>query len=241
MASIAYRNALVCSSSAKKSILGLGRQSLRAYSMSHHVLSESYPRISIRGTPLPDVVGDHSWGGEALADNGEKLRENTWRDRMEAAGGQREITHEVYAECPDGVRDLVDELLSLNRIDIERLLQQLQSRLGVTDEMKWATPLRGDPEYGSSIAFGGGGGGATSGDDSAAAGKDSFDIKITAFTDGSKIKIIKEVRAATGLGLKEAKALVDGIPSVIQKDLSAKEAEDLKAILVGVGAIVEII
>ena len=62
---------------------------------------------------------------------------------------------------------------------------------------------------------------------------------MTDFGD-SKIKVIKVVREITGLGLKEAKELVDGAPSVIKEDVEKEEAEDIKAKLEEVGAKVEI-
>lgn len=69
----------------------------------------------------------------------------------------------------------------------------------------------------------------------AAEEKTSFDVELTSAGDG-KIKVIKVVREATGLGLKEAKELVDGAPSVLKEGLSKDDAEALKAQLEEVGA-----
>ena len=66
-----------------------------------------------------------------------------------------------------------------------------------------------------------------------------FDVVMTAFGD-QKIKVIKEVRAITGLGLAEAKAMVEGVPAKIKEGVSKEDAEALKAQLEGVGATVEI-
>ena len=66
-------------------------------------------------------------------------------------------------------------------------------------------------------------------------------LRLEAFDAKSKIKVIKEVRAITGLGLKEAKELVEGAPKVIQKGIKKEEAEKLKAVLEAVGATVEIV
>lgn len=71
--------------------------------------------------------------------------------------------------------------------------------------------------------------------------KKIFDLKLVAFDDKSKIKVIKEVRAITGLGLKEAKDLVDSVPKVLKKDVKKEEAEQLKDVLTKVGAVVEIV
>ena len=68
-----------------------------------------------------------------------------------------------------------------------------------------------------------------------------FDIKLLGFDAKAKIKVIKEVRAIGGLGLKEAKELVESAPKVIQKDMKQEKAEELKAQLEAIGAQVEII
>ncbi len=67
--------------------------------------------------------------------------------------------------------------------------------------------------------------------------KDSFDVELTGAGD-SKVKVIKVVREATGLGLKEAKDLVDGAPKVIKEGATKAEAEELKAKLEAQGAAV---
>ena len=91
---------------------------------------------------------------------------------------------------------------------------------------------------------GGGGGGGNKGDDDEAAPaaeeKTIFDLKLTGFDAKAKIKVIKEVRAITALGLKEAKDLVEGAPSTVKKDIKMEEAEELKAKLEALGATVEI-
>ena len=66
-----------------------------------------------------------------------------------------------------------------------------------------------------------------------------FDVILTSFGD-KKIGVIKEVRAATGLGLKEAKELVEGVPNKVKEGVSKEEAEALKAKLEEAGAAVEI-
>jgi large subunit ribosomal protein L7/L12 len=73
----------------------------------------------------------------------------------------------------------------------------------------------------------------------AAAEKTEFDVILTAFGD-KKIGVIKVVRAATGLGLKEAKDLVEGVPGKVKEGISKEDAEKLKKELVEAGATVEI-
>ena len=69
--------------------------------------------------------------------------------------------------------------------------------------------------------------------------KTEFDVVMTEF-GAEKIKVIKEVRSITGLGLAEAKALVEGVPAKIKEGISKEEAEALKAQLEAVGAKVEL-
>ena len=78
---------------------------------------------------------------------------------------------------------------------------------------------------------------AAAGPAEAAEEKDSFDVELTGAGD-SKVKVIKVVREVTGLGLKEAKDLVDGAPKVLKEGVSKAEAEELKKKLEEVGAAV---
>ena len=79
---------------------------------------------------------------------------------------------------------------------------------------------------------------AAAGEDAAAAEeKDSFDVELTSAGD-AKVKVIKVVREVTGLGLKEAKDLVDGAPKVVKEGVSKAEADELKAKLEEQGATV---
>jgi large subunit ribosomal protein L7/L12 len=73
----------------------------------------------------------------------------------------------------------------------------------------------------------------------AAVEKDEFDVVMTSF-GGNKVSVIKAVRAMTGLGLKEAKDTVEGVPSTIKEAVSKDEAEDVKKQLEEAGATVEL-
>ena len=84
-----------------------------------------------------------------------------------------------------------------------------------------------EEEFGVSAAAAGAEGGAEE--------KDEFDVELTE-VGGAKVKVIKAVREVTGLGLKEAKELVDGAPKVIKEGASKAEAEDIKAKIEAEGA-----
>ncbi|BFL45048.1 50S ribosomal protein L7/L12 [Lactonifactor longoviformis] len=92
-----------------------------------------------------------------------------------------------------------------------------------------------EEEFGVSAAAGVVVAAAGAGAAEAAEEKDEFDVELTE-VGPNKVKVIKVVREATGLGLKEAKELVDGAPKVIKEAASKAEAEDLKAKLEGEGA-----
>ncbi|HJD13992.1 MAG TPA: 50S ribosomal protein L7/L12 [Candidatus Ruminococcus avistercoris] len=92
-----------------------------------------------------------------------------------------------------------------------------------------------EEEFGVSAAAGVVVAAAGAGDAAAAEEKDEFDVELTE-VGPNKVKVIKVVREATGLGLKEAKEMVDGAPKVIKEAASKAEAEDLKAKLEGEGA-----
>ncbi|MCH4124096.1 MULTISPECIES: 50S ribosomal protein L7/L12 [Levilactobacillus] len=91
-----------------------------------------------------------------------------------------------------------------------------------------------EDEFGVSAAAPVAAAGAAGGD---AAAKDSFDVELTESGD-AKVKAIKAVREITGLGLKDAKGLVDNVPSVIKEGVSEDEANDIKEKLEAVGGTV---
>ena len=92
-----------------------------------------------------------------------------------------------------------------------------------------------EEEFGVSAAAGVVVAAAGAGEAAAAEEKDEFDVELTA-AGASKVKVIKVVREITGLGLKEAKEVVDGAPKVIKEGVSKAEAEDIKAKLEAEGA-----
>ena len=115
---------------------------------------------------------------------------------------------------------IIDELSSLTVVEAAELSKQLEEKWGVTP-MTAAAPA---------AAAGGG---------EAAADKDDFSIMLVSAGD-KKINVIKEVRAATSLGLKEAKDLVEGAPKEVKAGVPKKEAEEIKAKLEAAGAKVEL-
>ena len=133
------------------------------------------------------------------------------------------------------VKDLVDECLHLTMLEMHELTNRLQDHYGFDESAYEPQQQQGEdggPEEEEEDDDAGSGG--------AAATKTTFDIKLVNFDAKSKIKLIKEVRGLAGLGLKEAKELVDTVPSIIQKDVKQERAEELKAKLEELGATIEI-
>jgi len=96
-----------------------------------------------------------------------------------------------------------------------------------------------EEEFGVSAAAAVVAGGAVAGGAAAEAEKTEFDVVLTSAGD-SKIKVIKAVREITGLGLKDAKGIVDGAPKTIKEGVAKAEAEEMKSKLAEVGATVEL-
>ncbi|WP_315075169.1 50S ribosomal protein L7/L12 [uncultured Clostridium sp.] len=96
-----------------------------------------------------------------------------------------------------------------------------------------------EEEFGVSAAAAVVAGGAVAGGAAAAEEKTEFDVVLASAGD-NKIKVIKVVREITGLGLKEAKEIVDGAPKTLKEAVSKEEAEDMKAKLAEVGATAEV-
>ena len=96
-------------------------------------------------------------------------------------------------------------------------------------------------QFGTAGGGGGGDGDAAVVEAEVVEEKTIFDLKLLGFDAKSKIKVIKEVRAIAGLGLKEAKTLVESAPKIIQKDIKKEKADELKEKLEALGAEIEIV
>ena len=114
---------------------------------------------------------------------------------------------------------IIDELSSLTVVEAAELSKQLEEKWGVTAAAAAAAPATASAEP--------------------AEEKDEFTIVLTAAGD-KKINVIKEIRAITTLGLKEAKDLVEGAPKEVKAGVNKKEAEEIKKKLETAGAKVEL-
>ena len=126
-------------------------------------------------------------------------------------------------ELSKNAQQILDLVKELPVLELANLVKHMEEEFGVSA----AAP----------VAVAAAGGAAAGGD--AAEEKSSFDV-VLASAGGQKIAVIKAVREATGLGLKEAKDLVDGAPKAIKEGVAKDEADKLKADLEAAGATVEL-
>lgn len=117
--------------------------------------------------------------------------------------------------------DILNAVAEMSVKDVVELIEAMEEKFGVTAAAAVVA------------------GGAAGGDAGGAAEQTEFDVVLTAAGD-KKVNVIKAVREATGLGLKEAKGMVDGAPAAVREGVSKEEAEELKEKLEAAGASVEL-
>jgi large subunit ribosomal protein L7/L12 len=126
-------------------------------------------------------------------------------------------TEEV--EVPEKFKKLVEEVESMSVLELNKLVKVLEKKFGVSAVAVAAAPV---------------GGGDTAGEE-----KNEFTVVLKE-TGEQKVAVIKAIKEALGLGLKEAKDLVDNVPSDLKTSVSKAEAEDIKAKLEEAGAKIEL-
>jgi large subunit ribosomal protein L7/L12 len=120
--------------------------------------------------------------------------------------------------------DVIEFIKNMSVLDLSELVKELEETFGVSA----AAPM-------AVAAVPGAGGGEAAAEEE----KTEFDVILESAGD-KKIQVIKVVRAITGLGLKEAKALVDGVPGAVKEGISKEEAEDVKNQLEEAGGVVAV-
>ncbi len=124
------------------------------------------------------------------------------------------------------IEGILDQISSLTVLELSELIKAFEEKFGVTAAAPMAVAAMAT-------------GGAAGADAPEAEEKDEFDVILTE-AGASKIQVIKEVRALTSLGLKEAKDLVDGAPKPVLEKVSKEEADKAKEALEGAGGTVEV-
>ena len=120
--------------------------------------------------------------------------------------------------------DVIEFIANMSVLELSELVKEMEEKFGVSAAAPMAMMAAGPADGGAGEA---------------AEEQTEFDVILTSFGD-KKIQVIKEVRALTGLGLKDAKALVDEVPKPVKEGVSKDEAEKAKAQLEAAGAQVEI-
>ncbi len=123
-------------------------------------------------------------------------------------------------------QDVVDYIKNMKLSEVKGLVEVLEQELGV----EATAPMAAMMVPGAGVAAGG----------APAEEKTEFDVILKEYPDKAKIKVIKAVRSLTGLGLKEAKAAVEGVPHKLKEGVSKEDAESAKAELEEAGAVVEL-
>lgn len=121
--------------------------------------------------------------------------------------------------------EILDAIAEMSVLDLSELIKDMEEKFGVSASaaVAVATPSTG--------------GGDT--DTTAAEEKDEFDVVLTSFGE-KKVGVIKAVRAITGLGLKEAKDMVEGVPNTVKEGVNKEEAEELRKQIEEAGGSVEL-
>ena len=122
------------------------------------------------------------------------------------------------------MEEFISYVENMTVLELSKLVKALEERLGVSAAAPVAVAAVAAPAAGAAAA---------------AEEKTDFDVILKSFGD-NKVAVIKEVRAITGLGLKEAKDLVEGAPKPVKEGVAKEEAEKIKAQLEGAGAAVEL-
>jgi large subunit ribosomal protein L7/L12 len=129
------------------------------------------------------------------------------------------------------IEEMIESISSMTVLELSELVKALEDKFGVSA----AAPMMAAPMMAAGPAAGG-----AEAEAAPAEEKTEFDVQLTEI-GSQKIPVIKEVRAVTGLGLKEAKEKVEGVPTVIKEGVTQEEADKIKEQLEAVGATVEIL
>jgi large subunit ribosomal protein L7/L12 len=158
-------------------------------------------------------------GGDDEDDENDEDEETGDDESEEDDEGDKEMDGEDV-EVPEKFADIVEEIEEMPVVELNELVSLLEKKWGVSAQ---------------AVAAAGGGGGGDEEEEE----KDAYDAELTDFGD-SKISVIKAVKAGLGLGLKEAKGMVEDAPVVLKEGMDAEEAEELKENIEEEGGTVEL-
>ena len=144
---------------------------------------------------------------------------------MEEEKKEENTNEEQTVEVPEKFKEIVEKIESMSVLDLSELVKILEKKFGVSAQAVTAAVVAPAAEAGDA---------GTESEE-----KTIFDVELTSVGD-QKIQVIKAVKEITGLGLKDAKDLVDSVPSKIKEGLKKEEAEELKTKIEAAGGKVEL-
>ena len=201
----------------------------------HHVRFQSTASAAAPDTTTTPT--DSSLSPPVMSDN---------ENRPKPPLATTEAQHQLTVEQVQKVDRLFHKILWLDIFQSSMFVEELNRRMGrhLTDKdrRQIVKIVEADTRImdGEDPAADAESSGSSDASASAQAEPQLLELKLTGFEAKSKIKVIKEVRSIAGLGLKEAKELVEGLPKIVKKDLKPDQANELKAKLEAVGATVEL-
>lgn len=175
---------------------------------------------TVENVPAEDVKEEKTEEAPVEEKKEEKKEDEKLEEVKEVKDDKKEEGGEEV-EVPKKFKKLVDEIESMSVIDLHELVKLLEKKFDVSAAIV-------------AVAGGAVAGGADAGEE-----KSEFNVELTAVGD-SKIAVIKAVKAVLGLGLKEAKELVDGVPAMLKEGIKKEDAEALKAEIETAGGKVEL-
>jgi len=163
--------------------------------------------------------GTEEEDNEDTEEQKEEVQDDADDDNEDEEGDEGEEDGGEDVEVPEKFADIIEEIEAMPVIELNELVTLLEKKWGVSAQ---------------AVAAGGGGGGSEEEEE-----KDAYDIELTDFGD-SKISVIKQVKALLGLGLKEAKSMVEDAPVVLKEGVPAEDAEEMKEKVEEEGGTVEL-
>jgi large subunit ribosomal protein L7/L12 len=164
---------------------------------------------------------------QAKAEVKEQVKEEAEAEKLKKTKKEETPQAKDAKKWSSEIKKLGDEIVNLALIKVKELGDYLEQEYGVKPAAGGAVMVAGPVPAAGAAA-------------EEVKEKTSFDVVLKSFGD-KKIQVIKEVRALTGLGLKEAKELVDNVPKPVKQGLSKQEAEATKKQLEDAGAVVELV
>ncbi len=154
----------------------------------------------------------------------EEPAEESKKEAKTEAPAEEKADESKDVEVPAKFKQLVEEIEGMSVLDLSELVKILEDKFGVSAAAPMA--MMAAP-------------GAAGGDAAAADEKSEYNVELTGFGD-NKISVIKAVREVTGLGLKEAKDMVDNAPKVIKESVATADAEEMKKKIEDAGGTAEL-